>query len=71
MDATGFLSLREKHFFPKSDVIMTTGGRELSQNVQCCLTDPMLPSVTLYLNPCRRYGHLNVCRPLQWLARAL
>jgi len=33
MDVAGFLSLREKRFFPENDV----GGRDLPQNVRCCL----------------------------------
>jgi len=43
MDATRFCSLCEKRFFGENDV---TGGRDLSQNVRCCLADPVIPSMT-------------------------
>jgi len=44
MDAAGFRTLSEKRFFSENDI---TGGRDVSQNVQYCLTDPVIPSVTL------------------------
>jgi len=41
-DAAKFCSLREKRFSLENDV---AGGRDISQNVQACLTDPTTHSV--------------------------
>jgi len=35
-----------------------------SKKVRYCLTDPMIPTVTLELNPFRRHGRSKVCQPL-------
>jgi len=42
----GFLAYTKNVFPRKWHHHNVTGGCDLSQNVQACLTDPMIPSVT-------------------------
>jgi len=47
MEAIRLCSLREKVFFPRKwHHSEFTGGCDLSQDVRCCHTDPMIPSTT-------------------------
>jgi len=47
------------------------GARDLSRKMWRSITDPMMPSMTLQLNPFRRHGWSNLVGTKKWPARDL
>jgi len=66
MNATGVPSPREKRFLPlKRRPNDITDAGHFPLKMRYCLSDPIMLSLALYLNPFKRYGRSKVCRPLR------